>query len=137
MNLVPNTKLLLNVPFNKPNVETKYCVWTTKYKRLLEMSTYCPTCRNEKGVYISNNKTTSFYDCEKCKACCHVLNIPFMDQKLTLMLFSGDGTQCLPRKTSRHYEKKPSPFLQKFLHLSQPSTSEPEPKKAEVMPFVA
>ena len=37
---------------------------------------YCPTCRNEKSVYISTNKTTSFYDCKKCKACCHILNIP-------------------------------------------------------------
>ena len=37
---------------------------------------YCPTCRNEKCVYISTNKATSFHDCEKCRACCHVLNIP-------------------------------------------------------------
>ena len=35
----------------------------------------CPTCRNEKCVYISTNKTTSLYDCKKCKACCNVLNI--------------------------------------------------------------
>ena len=41
---------------------------------------YCPTCRNEKCVYISTNKTTSFCDCKKCKACCHVLNIPLKDQ---------------------------------------------------------
>ena len=54
---------------------------------------YCPTCPN--CVYISTNKTTSFYDCKKCKACCHVLNIPFNDQKPTIMLFGGDGTHCL------------------------------------------
>ena len=48
---------------------------------------YCPTCRNEKCVYLSTNKTTSFYDCKKSKACCHVLNIPFEDQKPTIMLF--------------------------------------------------
>ena len=30
--------------------------------------------------------------------------------------------------TSRDYEK-PSPFLKKFLRQSQPSTSEPEPKR--------
>ena len=40
-------------------------------------------------------KTTSFYDCEKCKACCDVLNIPFKDQEATIMLFGGDGTPCL------------------------------------------
>ena len=66
-----------------------------------------------------------FYDCKKCKACCHVLNVPFKDQKPTIMLFGGDGTQCFARKTSRDYEKeKPSPFLKKFLRQSQPSTSE-------------
>ena len=66
---------------------------------------YCPTCRNEKCVYISTNKSTSFYDCKKCKACCHVFNIPFKDQKLTIILFGGDGTHCFARKTSRDYEK--------------------------------
>ena len=96
---------------------------------------YCPTCRNEKCVYISTNKTTSFYDCKKCKACCYVLNIPFRDQKPTIMLFGGNGTHCFARKTSRDYEKeKPSPFLKKFLHQSQPNTSEREPKKDKSIP---
>ena len=90
---------------------------------------YCPTCRNEKCVYISTKKSTSFYDCKKCKACCHVLNIPFKDQKDTIMLFGGDGTHCFARKTSRDCEKKPSPYLKKSLRQSDPSTSEPEPKK--------
>ena len=36
MNLVPNKQLLLNVPFQSTNYR-KNCVWTTKYKRLLEM----------------------------------------------------------------------------------------------------
>ena len=65
---------------------------------------------------------------KKCKACCNVLNIPFKEQKPTIMLFGGDGTHCFARKTSRDYER-PSPFLKKFLRRSQPSTSEPEPKK--------
>ena len=91
---------------------------------------YCPTCRNEKCVYVSINKTTSFHDCKKCKACCHVLNIPFKDQKPTIMLSGSDGTHCFAKKSSRDYEKgKPSPFLKKFLRQSQPSTSERESKK--------
>ena len=94
---------------------------------------YCPTCRNEKCVYISTNKTTSFYDCKKCKAWCHVFNFPFRDQKPTIMLFGGDGTHCFARKTSRDYEK-PSPFLKKFLCQSQPSTPEPVPKKDKAKP---
>ena len=53
------------------------------------------------------------------------------------MLFGGDGTQCFARKTSRHYEKeKPSPYLKKFLRQSDPSTSEPEQKKAEIFRIV-
>ena len=90
---------------------------------------YCPTC--PKCVYLSTNKTTSFYNCKKCKACCHVLNIPFRDQKPTIMLFGGDGTHCFARKRSRDYEK-PSPFLKKFLRQSQPSTTEREPKKGQI-----
>ena len=87
---------------------------------------YCPTCRNEKCVYISRIITTSFCDCKECKACCHVLNIPLKDQKPTNMLFDGDGTHCSATKTNRDYEKeKPSPFSKKSLHQSQPSTSEP------------
>ena len=95
----------------------------------------CPTSRNEKCVYNSTNKTTIFYDCKKCKACCHVLNNPFRDQKPTNMLFGGDGTHCFAKKSSRDYEKeKPSPFLKKFLRQSQPSTSESEPKKDKSSP---
>ena len=91
---------------------------------------YGPTCRNEKCFYISTNRTSSFEDCKKCKACCHVLNIPFLDQKPTFMLLGGDGTHCFAGMTSRDYEKeKPSPFLKSFFHHSQPSTSELEPKK--------
>ena len=96
---------------------------------------YCPKCRNKKCVYLSTNETTSFYDCKKYKASCNVLIIPFKDQKPTIMLFGGDGTHCFTRKTTRDYEKeKPSPFLMKFLHQSQPSTSEPEPKKVKMSP---
>ena len=94
---------------------------------------YYPTCRNEKCVYIWTIETTSFYDCKKCKAGCHVLNIPFKDQKPTIMLVGGDGTYCFAKKTSRDYVKEKSfPFLKKILRQSQPSTSEIEPKKGQI-----
>ena len=81
---------------------------------------------------------TSFYDCKKCKACFHVLNFPFMEQKPTFMLFGGNGTHCFATKMSRDYKKeKPYPFLKKYLRQSQPSTTEPEQKKVEVIPFMA
>ena len=98
---------------------------------------YCPTCRKQKCVYISTNKTTSFYDFKKCKACCHVLNIPFRDQKQTIMFFGGDGTHCFARKTSRDYEKgKPFTFWKEFLRQSHPSTPQPESKNVKMSPSV-
>ena len=90
---------------------------------------YCPTYRNGKRVYISTNKTTSFYDCKKCKTCCRVLNFPFKDHKPTIMLFGGDSTHCFARKTSRDYEKQ-SPFLKKIFHQSQSLA----PKKDKLSP---
>ena len=80
---------------------------------------YCPSCRNEKCVYLSTNKTTSFYDCKKWKYCCHVLNIPFKDQNPTIMLFGGDETHCLHesrlRKTISIFEGISPPITNKHI----------------------
>ena len=46
---------------------------------------YCPICRIEMCFYIPINKTSGFYDCKKCKTSCLVLNIPFEDQKRTIL----------------------------------------------------
>ena len=62
----------------------------------------CPTCRNEKCVYISTKNTTIFHDCKNCKACCNVLNMPFKEQKPTFIMFGGDGTSS--REVSRSDE---------------------------------
>ena len=91
MNLLPNKRLLINVPFQSTKYRKKELCVDNKIRGTIE-DVYCPTCRNEKCVYNATNKTTSFYDCKKCKACCRVLNIPFKDQKLTISLFGGDGT---------------------------------------------
>ena len=132
--MLPDKQIFINVPFQSTKHGKKEMCVDIKVRETIG-DVYCPTCRNEKCVYISTNKTTSFYDCKKCKAGCHVLNIPFREQKPTIMLFGGDGTHCFARKTSRDYEKgKPSPFLKKFLRQSQPSTSEPEPKKDKSSP---
>ena len=129
MNLVPNKQLLLIVPFQLTKYRKKELCVDNKVQETIG-DVYCPTCTKEKCVYISTNKTFSFYDCNKCKPCCNVLKILLKDQKTTIMLFGGDGTHCFARKTSRDYEKeKPLPFLKKFLSQSQPTTSEPEPKK--------
>ena len=68
MNLVPNKQLLLNVPIQSTKYrKTKLCVDNKVHETTGDE--YCPTCRNEKCVYISTNKTTTFYDCEICKTC--------------------------------------------------------------------
>ena len=115
MNLVPKKHLLLNVPFESTKYRKKQlCVDNNVRETIGDL--YCPTCTNEKCVYISTIKSTSFYDCKKCTACSNVLNYLFKDQKPTIVLFGGDGTHCFAGKTTRYYEKeKPSPVLKKFL----------------------
>ena len=89
MNLVPNKQWLANVPFESTkNSEKELCVDNKIQETIGDV--YCPTCRNEKCVYISTKKKTSFYDCKKCKVCCHLLNIPFKDQKPIIMAVTED-----------------------------------------------
>ena len=134
--MVPDKQLFPNVPFETTKYKRKELCVDKKVRETIG-DVYCLTCRTEKCVYISTNKTTSLYECKKCKACCHVLNIPFKDQKLTIMLFGGVGTHCFARKTSHDYEKgKPSPFLKKFLHQSHPSKSESAPKMSKMSPNI-
>ena len=79
MNLVPNKQLLFNVPVQSTKNRKKELCVDNKVRETIG-DVYCPTSRIEKCVYISTNKTTSFYDCKMCKACCNVLNIPFKEQ---------------------------------------------------------
>ena len=61
MNLVPNKQLLPNVPFQlTKNRKKELCVDNKVQETIGDV--YCPNCRNEERVYISTNKTTSFYD---------------------------------------------------------------------------
>ena len=130
--MLHDKQLFNKVPFQSTKYGKKETCVDNKVREIIG-DVHCPTCRNEKCVYLSTNKTTIFYDCKKCKVSCNVLNIPFRDQKATIMLFGGDGTHCFARKTTRDYER-PSPFLKKFLRQSQPSTSESEPKKVKMSP---
>ena len=134
MNLVPNKQLKLNVLIHSTKyVKKELCLDNKVRETIGDM--YSPTRRKEKCVYISTNKTTSFYHCKKWKACCNVLNIPFKDQKPTICLFGDDGTHCFARKTSRDYDKeKQSPFLKNIFRQSQPGSSRPEPKRAKMSP---
>ena len=134
MNSAPNKQLLLNVPFQSNKIRKKELCVDNKVRETIR-DVFCPTCRNENCLYISINKTTSLYDCKKCKACCNVLNIPFKYQKPTIMLFGGNGTHCSAKKTSCDYQKeKPSTFLMKFFSQSDQNTSKLEPKKVKMSP---
>ena len=128
--------IVIYCPISINQIQKELCVDNKEHEDNRDI--YCPACRSEYSVYISTNKTTRFHDGKKCIACCHALYIPFKDQKPTIMLFCGDDTHGFARKTNRDYdEEKPSPFLKEFLRQSQPSTSEPEPKEAEIYPFMA
>ena len=109
MYLVTNKQFLTIVPFQSTKYRKKeLCVDNKVHETIGDV--YCPTSRIEKCVYISIEKMTSFDNCKKCKTCCHVLNNPYKDQQLTIMLFGGDGKHCFARKTSRDYEEvKPFP----------------------------
>ena len=81
--MLPDQQLFLNVPFQSTKYRKKeFCVDNKVRETIADV--YCPTCRNEKCVYLSTNKITSVYDCKKCKASCNVLNIPFKDQNRQL-----------------------------------------------------
>ena len=100
MNLLPDKQWFNNVPFESTKYRNKEMCVDNKFQEAIG-DVYCPTCRNEKCVYSSTNEAASIYDCKNCKACCHVLYIPFKDQKPTIVLFGGDGTPCFARRTSR------------------------------------
>ena len=59
MNLVHNKQLLLNGPFQSAKYKKKELCVDNKVRETIG-DVYCPTCRNDKCVYISTNKTTSF-----------------------------------------------------------------------------
>ena len=62
-------------------------------------------------VHTWNENDERFYGCRKCKACCHVLNLPVKNENRKYC-YGGDGTFCFVKKTSRDYEtEKQSPFL--------------------------
>ena len=113
MNLLPDKQLFNNVLFQSTKIRKKDLFVDNKVQETIG-DVYCPTCRNENSVYFSTKETSSFFDFGK--TCCHVLNIPFENQKLKFILFGDVSTHCFVKKTSRDYEsEKPSRYLKKFL----------------------
>ena len=135
MNLLLDKQLLINVPFQSTKYKQKKKCVDKKLQKTIG-NVFCPTCRKTKCVFISGNNLSSFYNCKKCKACCHVLNNSHKDQKRTNMLFGGDGTYCL--HGSRLRKRKAIfifSFLKKLHGQSQSSTPEPETKRQKSFHF--
>ena len=89
--------------------------------------------RGEKCVYLTSfeeiNKST--YQCKQCKACSHVLNIPFKDQKPCVTLFGW--TYCFRKKTKLDYQrKKLSPLMQQCISQSRLSTTKAKEANKEL-----
>ena len=61
MNLLPDKQLFRNVPFQLTKYKKKELCVDNKVQEIIG-DMYCPTCRNEKCVYISTNKMSSSYD---------------------------------------------------------------------------
>ena len=106
----------------------------------------CPNkkCRGDKCVYLSSFEkiNSSTYECKQCKACSHVLNFSFKDQKLGVTLFGW--TYCFRKKTNFDYQKeKLSPLMRQYIHQSKLSTKKaeeanrkPVPRKAKMLPYI-
>ena len=106
----------------------------------------CPNrkCGGEKCVYLTSFEeiNKSNYECKQFKACSHVLNIPFKDQKPCVTLFGW--TYCFRKKTKSNYQKeKLSLLMRQYIHQSKLSTTkaeeaniEPVPKKAKILPYM-
>ena len=106
----------------------------------------CPkkNCRGEKCVYLRSFEeiSKSTYQCEQCKACSHVFNIPFKDQKPCVTIFGC--TYRFRKKTKSDYqEEKLSPLIRQYIRQVKFSTTkaeeaniEPVPKKAKILPYM-
>ena len=70
--------------FNQSNMERKICVWITKYEILSEMC----IVQHVQSVFTFQTMKRLVSTTGK-KTCCHILNIPFREQKPTIMLFGG------------------------------------------------
>ena len=94
------------------NRKTELCVWTTS--KLLEMC-IVPHVQTKNVFAFQPIKRIVSTTVKKCEACCHFLNIPFKDQKPTIMLFAGDGTHCL-------HESRLRITVSFFVEISPPIT---------------
>ena len=97
----------------------------------------CPNnkCRGENCVNSTSFEeiNKSIYQCKQCKACSHVLNFAFEDQKPCLTLFGL--TYCFRKKTKSDYQKeKLSPLMRQYIRQSKFSTTNAEEANIKLVP---
>ena len=125
MNLLHDKQLFNKVPYQSTKYRKKeVCVDNIKSIG----DGYCPTCRNEKCVYISTNKrlVSTTVKIAKTAATFFIFLLRTKNRHFFCLVVTVHIVY-----TSRDYGK-PSPFLKKFLRQSQASTSEPQPKKVKM-----
>ena len=100
---------------SQTNIEKKKCVWTTKYKRLLEMCIV---------QHVEMKRVFTFQPIKRlvsttvkiAKPSATFSIFPFKEQKPTNMLFGSYRKKRFARKASGDYEKeKPSLFFEEIL----------------------
>ena len=119
--------------FNQTNIKRKncVCVWTTKCVRLSEMCIV---------PHVETKSVFTFQPIKRLVSTSVKSAKPAATFWIFLLRIKSLQLICLAVMehivyTNRDYEKeKPSPFSVKFLRQSQPSTSEPEPKKVKRSP---
>ena len=84
-----------------------------KLRRLLEMC----IVQHVKATSVITIQTKNYFFNKKSEARCRVPHIPLNEQKPTLTLFGGDGTNCFAKQTSPNYTK-PSEDIDEQLKLS-------------------
>ena len=99
---------------------------------------YCPTCRNEKRVFFSTIKISSFYDCKKCKACCHVSNNPFKVQISIILIVWWQSHSFFCQKDESWLQKwKTNSFFEEFSPPTTINHTQTKAKKGKILPFLA
>ena len=80
---LPDKRIFSNIPLQSVDYSKRdsFTLYVNNKIQEIIVVVYCLTLRNEKCVYISTNKTSGFEDCDKCKASCHLLNIPSKEKK--------------------------------------------------------
>ena len=134
MSLLPDQQMLINVPIQSTKcskeemfnlyVDSKVCIG----------GVYCPTCKNEKCVYISTNLVSTTVRSAQPAVRCLILLSRNKSQHWPNLVEMVHNV--LKKRTSLDYGKS-CLILKNFLSQWQSTATEAEPKKDEITPYMA